>query len=262
MDSFIELFGKEIPLYGIFYYLGIAIAGVVAVLLCKKKNIERYDFVYSAVYSLIGATIGAKLLFIVVSIEEIIELQLSLEAIIKGGFVFYGGLIGGILGLLIYVKEFKLKFLPFADLYATVLPLGHAFGRIGCFFAGCCYGIPYDGPFSYTYHYSIGTTPTEIPLLPIQLIEAITLFWIFIITLIIFQKNFSCGTVTTVYIFSYSIIRFVLEFFRGDKERGAFLSLSTAQWISIALILLVTIYFLYRLKNNPTTANIKNQITD
>ncbi len=239
MKPYFSVFGKTIPFYGLFYFIGIGVAATVALLLRKKSKISAFDLVCSAVYTMIGAIFGAKLLFLLVSMEQIIELKLSFEAILKGGFVFYGGLIGGALGLFVYVKQFKLKFFDYFDLYAVVLPLGHAFGRVGCFTAGCCYGIPYDGFGSYTYRYAAdAATPIGVPLLPIQLIEACCLFILFIVLLIFYaKKHTSKGFCLTVYACSYSILRILLEFFRGDKERGLFFGISTSQWISLLLFI-------------------------
>lgn len=251
---YFEFLGKQIPLYGIFFYIGIFAAGGVALLICECKRLSKFDTVASGVYAMIGAIIGAKLLFILVSWRDIIaykveyELSLSdtLMSVIKGGFVFYGGLIGGALGLAVYVLQFKMKLSDFADIYAVVLPLGHAFGRIGCFFGGCCYGVPHDGAFSYTYTATAGTTPLGVPLLPVQLIEAIALFILFAILLGIFlghtQHTYLC---VKIYALSYSVIRFILEFFRGDKERGGFLYLSTSQWISLVIFVLVITKIIY-----------------
>ena len=188
---------------------------------------------------MVGAFLGAKLLFIAVSLKQIIEYDISLVGVIKGGFVFYGGLLGGALGLYIYVKQFKLRFFEYADIYATVLPIGHALGRVGCFFAGCCYGIPHDGLFSHTYTATVGTTPLGVPLLAIQLIEAIALFLLFLALLTVFLLSRQrLGFCSTVYAISYAVLRFALEFFRGDKGRGVFI-FSTSQWISLLILALV-----------------------
>ncbi|MBQ1928939.1 MAG: prolipoprotein diacylglyceryl transferase [Clostridia bacterium] len=242
MTQYINFFGRVIPVYGLLFFIGIFVAAAVAALICKKKSIDRYDVVCSAIYSMIGAGIGSKLLFILVSLRQIIELELTFEEIIRGGFVFYGGLIGGALGLLIYTKQFKLKTLPLFDLYAVVLPLGHAFGRVGCFFAGCCYGMEYHGPFSHTYTSSIGNTPVGVPLFPVQLLESGLLVVLFIIGLIIYLKlNLPVGMQTALYACEYAVVRFTLEFLRGDSERGSFLYLSTSQWTSILVIAFVII---------------------
>ncbi|MBQ9768641.1 MAG: prolipoprotein diacylglyceryl transferase, partial [Clostridia bacterium] len=177
--------------------------------------------------------------------------------LMSGGFVFYGGFIGGFLGLLIYVKQFKMKFLPFLDVYAAVVPLGHAFGRVGCLFGGCCYGMEYDGPFAVVYHSSLNmSTPLNTPLLPMQLIEALGLLLIFAIVLTVYLKGAKTGTVPVVYVLCYSVMRFTLEFLRADSERGNLLGLSTSQWISLGLIITVILSVIfYRSKKAKTLDN-------
>ena len=207
--------------------------------MAKRKKVEMFDFVCCVVYMMIGAMVGAKLLFVLVSIREIIQLKLSIIEVIKGGFVFYGGLLGGALGVWIYAKQFCAPVRGYADIFATVLPLGHAFGRVGCFFAGCCYGMEYDGCGAVIYETSSNFfTPLGVPLLPIQLIEAACLAILFVVLIIIFLKaKPKKGKIAVLYLFSYALLRFVLEFFRGDKERGVFL-FSTSQYISIAIALI------------------------
>lgn len=247
MTDSINLFGYDVPLYGLFFFVGIFLAVLVAVFLTKKKNpVPLYDMVCSAVYIMIGAIVGAKLLFILVSLDTIIENNLSLIQIIKGGFVFYGGFIGGLLGLIIYAKQFKMPLGPFMDLYATVVPLGHAFGRVGCFFGGCCYGIEHDGFFSVTYTDTLNAaTPLNTPLLAVQLIEAIALLCLFIVLLVTYLTTKKSGLTPTLYAIIYPIIRYVLEYFRGDRERGVFLNISTSQWISLAIFACAVTYLIY-----------------
>lgn len=245
MYPFITLFGKEIPFYGILYFIGIFASSCVAVPLCKKRDIQRYDLAYASVYAMITGTVGAKSLFLIVSAKQIVEQQLGFDAVLKGGFVFYGGLIGGAIGLFIYTRQFHLPSADFFDLFAAVLPLGHAIGRIGCFISGCCYGMPYDGFLAYTYRYSLGGAPVDTPLLPIQLIEASCLLLLFVILLTRYLRRPQMrGTVASVYLVAYPTVRFVLEFFRGDSVRGAFLGLSTSQWISLALLFTAVFYSL------------------
>ncbi len=229
--------------YGLLFALGIAISAIVAILICKKRNIERYEIVYSGVFTMAGAVIGAKLFFLLVSIKLIIETKPGIFDLIRGGFVFYGGLVGGMAGLFIYVKKYKLDAKDFFDIFATVTPLGHALGRVGCFFGGCCYGIPHEGFPSYTYASATGNAPVGVSLLPIQLIEAGCLFLLFITELFVFIANKGKkGTESLIYITAYPTIRFVTELFRGDIERGVFGLLSTSQWISLILIFCVIVY--------------------
>lgn len=257
MLPYISMFGYQIPVYGICFFTGICIAVIAALLISRKTDIMGYDIVYSAVITSIGAIIGSKVLFIIVSAKQIIELQIPLINVIKGGFVFYGGLIGGIIGLFIYLKSYKLDIMRFFDIYATVLPLGHSIGRIGCFFGGCCYGMEYNGPLHVVYTVNIGTTPTDIPLLPIQLIEAVFLLCLFAALLILYNRKPEKGTQVLVYGISYSAIRFVLEFFRGDTERGFLLGLSTSQIISLLFFVITIVFFVIKKKHSKLSH--KNQ---
>ncbi len=247
----ITILGKDIPLYGLLFFTGIGIAAAIAgAFLIKRRNIEGWDFVCAAVFALIGAVIGAKLLALIVSWELVIQvmkldgytLYEKIDALMKNGFVFYGGLIGGILGFKVYGWIYKTKMSSFFDVGATVLPLGHAFGRVGCFLSGCCYGVEHHGWFSYVYTESTiaegAVVPLGVPLFPVQLVEAACLLVLFAGLMVLFFKNKkkTPWLQTLAYACSYAVVRFVLEFFRGDKERGGFLGISTSQWISILLV--------------------------
>lgn len=241
----IQIINNKIPLYGICFFLGVVVATTLTFLLARKKGIDAFDFLAATAYILIGALIGAKLLFLMVSVKEIIRLKLTFLEMMKGGFVFYGGLIGGIAALWIYCKQYKLSFYKYADIIVLFLPLGHAFGRVGCLFAGCCYGMKYNGLCSVVYKDSYNVnTPLDTPLFPIQLMEAILLSFLFIVLFFCFRKHKE-GLTYLVYLLSYSVIRFALEFFRGDIERGSLLFFSTSQWISL-FIFLVSVFFWIR----------------
>lgn len=246
----ITLFNREIPLYGILFYAGMLLAALVALGVARRRGLPAAEVVYSAVYTFVGALLGAKLLFIAVNLRTIIESGIPFVAVVKGGFVFYGGFLGGLIGLFLYTRQFKLPIGGYLDVYAVVLPLGHAVGRIGCFFAGCCYGIPWEGGHVYTN--VVGDTPLGIPLLPIQLIESACLMLLFLAQLFFLCRYpRSSGLHTHFYLLSYPVVRFVLEFFRGDAQRGV-LFLSTSQWISLAILVfeLVTLTRRARLRLN------------
>ncbi|MBP3666538.1 MAG: prolipoprotein diacylglyceryl transferase [Clostridia bacterium] len=258
MSSAITIGGTEIPLYGICFWLGVLVSAGLLLALRTKRSIPWYDAAYSGVFTMIGAMIGSKGLFILVSWNEIIAAGIPWIDVIKGGFVFYGGLLGGLAGLITYVRIYKLNVYDFMDIYALAIPIGHAIGRVGCFFAGCCYGIPYDGIFSHVYTEAAGQTPLHIPLLPIQLIEASCLFLLFTVNLFLFMRApHRRGVPLSIYICAYPIIRFVLEFFRGDRERGILLGLSTSQWVSLILLFGVVLYRL-RCAGRPSPACVRH----
>ena len=148
----------------------------------------------------------------------------------------YGGIIGGILSGWIYCRVKKLKFLSYFDLMMPSIALAQGFGRIGCFLAGCCYGKETSGPLSVTFTNS-DFAPNNVALIPTQIYSSILDFGHFFLLLYIARHKKADGQVAACYLIFYSICRFVLEFLRGDLERGSVGNLSTSQFISIFTVL-------------------------
>ena len=249
MLPYINFFGKQIATYGLIIICGIMIGSIVAILYFSKFNkIKRDDTLYSILYGIIGIVIGAKILYLLTNIQLLIHSQDIVSTFLQmlnGGFVFYGGLIGGILGIFIYAKQFKIEFKPLLLTIVPVIPLVHSIGRIGCLFAGCCYGIEYNGFGAIIFHNSI-IAPNEIPLFPTQIVECICNLIIFFILTITYKKFIGTYKTVGLYCILYSIVRFILEFFRGDLIRGIYLGLSTSQWISILIFILGIIILKYK----------------
>lgn len=155
-----------------------------------------------------------------------------------GGSVYYGGLLGAWLGVTWYARQFhpacqtKLQ-----DLYALFTPLFHAFGRVGCFFGGCCYGIPCRFGFTVTGNPLIPEL-NGVSRFPVQLLEAGCELALFFLLLRLFHIGRRSGRLMLHYLVLYAPLRFGLEFLRGDVARGAWLGLSTSQWLSIPLFLM------------------------
>ncbi|MBQ2295949.1 MAG: prolipoprotein diacylglyceryl transferase, partial [Clostridia bacterium] len=95
---------------------------------------------------------------------------------------------------------------------------------------------------------TLGMTPLNTPLLPIQLIEALLLMILFSVLMFFYFKMRKSGLITATYLYAYSVIRFVLEFFRGDKERGLIFGFSTSQIVSIVIVVFVTILLIVKIK--------------
>ncbi len=229
------ILGISVPWYGLFCCIGAAAAVAAALALCPSFGIRRVSLVGSAVPLAAGALIGSKLLYILVSWRDIAAGAISPSALLTGGFVFFGGLLGGAVGLAVYARTQRLPLRPYLDLYAVVLPLGHALGRVGCFFAGCCYGVPCD--FGIAYRHSVNAlTPIGIKLFPVQLAEACGLLLLFGVQLMLLRKRRFSGQCAVCYGMAYPTLRFILEFFRGDAERGGLFFLSTSQWICLLVI--------------------------
>lgn len=271
-----SLLGRVIPLYGFLMVFGFALAIIASIPRAKKLGIPVAEIAYSAVFTVIGAMIGAKLLAILTSLRYVIPYLKqggSILKILESGFVFYGGFIGGFLALFLYCKAYKEPFGKYIQLYAPSVPLGHLFGRIGCLFGGCCYGIPVgaNAPFSVVYqfvdesYYSLVSVTPGQAYLPVQLIEALCLVVVYVIAEYTFYKSEEKWLPSFIYFFSYGVLRFTLEFFRGDAERGFFLGLSTSQIISL-FILAITVYYFIKLlftkKNKTKHTQLEIQIPE
>lgn len=233
--------GKFVPLYGAMIALGVLAAGFVGYWLSKRNNLSGDWFLLFYAYALGGGLAGAKLLYIIVNFGKIEWSRLlrsdNLMQIIQGGFVFYGGTIGGLLALLLAGAFHKQPVLTYMEVAIPCVPIAHAFGRIGCHFASCCYGIPYDGPFHIIYH-APAYAPAETPLFPVQMLEAgLNVTLSFVLIAYVVKKGCTINSIA-IYGISYGVVRFFLEYLRYDmEERGGFMMFSTSQWISILIIL-------------------------
>ena len=131
----------------------------------------------------------------------------------EGGLVWYGGFLGACIAVTVVVIRRGESALEWADLFSPVLPMGHAVGRVGCFLNGCCFGK--DGR-------------------PVQVYEAFALLFLSAFLHILFFRRRRAGEVFGFYLLGYGIVRFILEFYRGDQYLHA--ALTIPQWISTALM--------------------------
>ncbi len=237
MHPTIEIFGLTIYTYTIMSILGLAAGVLTWVYVDKRLKNLREDIFYCSLFAIIGGIIGAKINYILTVIPEIIADPKFILSLLRGGLLFYGGVIGGALGGWIYTRKYKMPFWKFADSAAVGIPIGHAFGRIGCFMAGCCYGAPYDGPLAVVFPSCSQGAPAGIPRHPLQLYEAGANVILFIILLLLVNKNKKPGRILGMYLIGYGIIRIGAELVRDDV-RAMFLGVPVASLISIGLIIL------------------------
>lgn len=238
----VEVFGKKIPVYGLLGGIGVVLGIVYLLVACRvrKKSFDNAIYVY--IWACLFAMLGAKLLYLIVESGNIVRLisggEYSLKeiasAFMLGGFVFYGGLFGALFGAWLASRYFSLPALEQINLCIPVVPLIHGFGRIGCHLVGCCYGVGYSGVFSIAYE-SSNYAPNGVGLFPVQLCEAVFDFILFGVMLVFMLKKKHEDKFVYIYLIAYSVVRFSLEFLRGDARRGSFIGLSTSQWISILM---------------------------
>jgi phosphatidylglycerol:prolipoprotein diacylglycerol transferase len=193
-----------------------------------KDGLKKSDLWKIFFGSFFFGWLGAKIFFLLFSApDKALNYSMEVNFWLGGGFVFYGGLIFAAIFALTFASIAKT--LNISDL-ANILPglsLGHALGRIGCLLAGCCYGNHCDLPIAIAFR--------GVKRHPVQLYEAIALVCLFFLLRWILKKGKKAQTLLA-YLIGYSVIRFVLEFFRGDEIRGSYLNLSTSQWISVGVI--------------------------
>lgn len=241
MCLFFNFFGHQIPSYGFMIALGVIIANCIALCLIKRYKLDINDFFILQGYCLFGAYVGSKGLYLAVSYKTIEWHRLLdfayLNDFMKTGFVFYGGLILGTILFFLAGKIHKIDAKLYAKTFIFLIPMIHAFGRLGCFFAGCCYGIPYD-KFGAVIFPANSYALANVPLFPVQLVEAIILLMIACIILYL-QIAKKCKYTIEIYLILYAITRFFLEYVRYDSARGKFWLFSTSQWISICVIVVV-----------------------
>ena len=235
MYPYITIFGFSVGTYGLWMLAGLFAAFFVFARLFRSRGI-RWECALVVTCCAFGlALLGGYVFYMLfsVGVPAIVEAARQgrlLETLSQGGIVFYGGLFGGLLGAWLGCRIVGLRFLPVLALCAPALALGHAFGRVGCLFAGCCYGMPCDLPFCFALspHIAGGAR-----LLPVQLIESVCDLILCAALLLYLRKRRPVPRAAGVFLMSYAAYRFILEFFRGDRIRGFIFGMSTSQFWSL-----------------------------
>ena len=252
MHLYTNLFGIVIPSYGLMIAIGVVLSNLVGMLVLKREHLDFNDFMILEAYCILGAFIGAKVLYLIITFRyidwnRILDYKYFNDLMI-GGFVFYGGLIGGLLFIYLGGKIHKIKSEKYIKNFIFLIPFIHCFGRIGCFMAGCCYGIPYHGIGSVVFPEG-SFAPAGVDLFPVQLVEAICLMIIAVVILVLmFLYRFEYTV--ELYLLMYGIVRFILENYRYDDIRGRVAKLSISQWISVIMVGIAIISYSFSKKKN------------
>ncbi len=236
--------------YGVLVAIAFLVGLWVTSRLARKAGLNADAATNLGIYCALAAIMGAKLMMFVVDIpyyvahpEEIFSLS-SLQA----GGVFYGGLIAALAVSWYYMRKTGLPLLPTADVFAPGIALGHGIGRLGCFSAGCCWGVECHRSWAVTFTNPVSRdlvgVPLNVPLHPTQLYEAVAEFAIFGVLWWRFHRPHTKGGIISLYLMLYSTARFIVEFFRFHEQGNLFNGpLDTSQWISIALFAVGAAHF-------------------
>lgn len=270
--------------YGALVVLGLLLGMFVAYRQALRGNKYQNDVLDFGFWALIGGLLGARVLFIIVEsqyyfVEEpwtlVPGIGISIPTVLaiwKGGFVFWGGAIGGIIAVIIFCKKRNIPLAQMTDICAPGLAIGHAVGRLGCLAGGCCFGyatyhldqagnVIADSPFAISfppgsiaysnlYNQASGETLAlmqklhgTLPLFPVQLLESMGDIIIFFILIFLVPIKRAHGQIMLLYLILYSCMRSITELFRGDSARGFVIDnlLSTSQFISLIISLLALV---------------------
>lgn len=242
----IHIYGPiSICSYGVMVFIGILLfTYLVNKDSARPKIMTSEQFFDALVFGTLVALVGARILFILTNVSSIIHWY-DLFAVWDGGLSILGAIVAIIAVLPFYLCYRKISVLPFFDLCATYAALLQAISRIGCFFAGCCYGIETTVPWAIVYHDIRADAPVDVSIHPTQLYSAFLLFVIFLIV------RFGVRRIATApgqLLFTFLILsgaeRFIVDFWRADREFFTFDHLhflSIHQYISLGLALCSTI---------------------
>lgn len=217
----------------------------------SRKGIEAEKIMDLGLYVLAAAIVGSRLFEVAVNYRSYLADPVEIFKIWKGGLVFYGGFIGAVATGIWFLRRHNLPVWRVGDIAAPSIALGQAIGRLGCFEAGCCYGKPTDLPWAVTFTHPDTLAIMGVPVHPTQLYESIGTLLLFI-ALFAYRKRIAFdGQLFWLYVMGYSVLRFCLEFLRGDTVRGfvhvAGFDVSTSQAVAIAAFL-TAVTMLARLK--------------
>ena len=188
------------------------------------------------IWLLLSGLLGAKILLLVVEGPRYLRSWGDFVEFLRSGGVFYGGLIGAVAALVVLLRKRRIGFWTFVDIAAPAVALGHAIGRLGCFSAGCCWGRECSLPWAVTFTDPVAErnvgVPLNVPLHPTQLYESAGLLVLCGLLLALGRRR--PGQIFAVYLGGYALLRFTIEFFRGDPRGSVFGgALSTSQLIAL-----------------------------
>lgn len=236
----VNMINTKIPLYGILVVSGILSGLYIIYRNIKTLNYKKEENYGLILYILLGTLFGAKYFTLLTNFNKY-KNNIDFNKI---GLSSYGAAIGIIILLIIFAKQYKKNFKDLINNILPAIPLMYGISKIGCFLAGCCYGIKYNGPLSITYKYSL-SAPKNISLLPIQIIETITFILIY---LYISKKKKENKNIIGITLLLCGLSKFLLDYLRMNHIDKI---LTVNQIVSIPFIIIgLILYFKEKSKHN------------
>ena len=257
----IKIGSFQLPTYGVLLALALVAAIWTAMRLGRREGLEPNRLLDFSTWLILVGLLGAKVLMIVADWSYYRQNpgEIVSWATLQSGGVFYGGFIAATLFAVWYVRTYRLPPLKVFDVYAPAIALGQSVGRLGCFSAGCDYGKPTRSflgvVFTNPYSHEVTGVPLNVPIHPAQLYESAATLVIFGMLLWWYRRKKRDGEVFLLYLTSYAVARFFLEFLRGDPDRGFVFNhlLSTSQFIAVLALIVGAGLWVY-LRRQPVAA--------
>ena len=237
--------------YGLFVAIGFLAGIFVAIRLGKTVGFMSNAVMDMGFIIILTGLIGSRIVYIIIELPKYISNPLDIFKIWEGGLVFSGGLVAVIIAMIFYAKHYKVNIWTIADVWSPAAAIGQAIGRIGCFFAGCCYGKPTDVPWAVVFTNPKSIATLNIPIHPTQLYSSLSSFIIFVILMVLHSKKKFEGQVFLWFLILHSTARLFLERFRGDS-RGTIITndLTMTQFIAMLILIgAVTALFIFKPKD-------------
>ena len=238
--------GFKLSTFSVFLLLACFVALWVTAWRARREGLKSDDVYELAIWLMGGGFIGARALYIAMHPESIHAFA-DIFRIWQGGIVFYGCIIGGLTGSVMFWTKSRFPFRPMADAVAPALVLGAGIGRIGCFFNGCCYGAVTDRPWALVFpagsppwarHVHEGLIPStalgSLPVQPTQILATFDGLLIFGLLTLYFPRRKRDGEVMALLMVTYSVTRFLIDQLRQD-EGSVFLGMTVSQVVSVVL---------------------------
>jgi len=232
--------------YGFFVALGFLAGILLAQREAKRLGEDQGKINDLFFYVLIAAIVGARLFYVGTDPDKYLENPLEIFKIWNGGLVFYGGFIGGAIGSIVYIRKKGMNLWRTSDILAPSIAAGQFLGRIGCFFAGCCYGKRCDLPWAITFTHPETLAPMGVPLHPTQLYSALANLGIFAILWRFRKRKKYDGQLFWMYAFLYGGSRAFIEIFRGDFRGATIFGLFSISQVLGGIIALISIFMMLR----------------
>jgi phosphatidylglycerol:prolipoprotein diacylglycerol transferase len=250
-----ELGSFKIYSYGFCIMIGAFLAYMYANRQAPKLGVSNDRISEMALLIIIASYLGGKVFLWFADWDYYMKHPSKMIELSGSGFVFYGSFIFCIISLFAFFRYRKIKSAPMFDVLAVCTSIVHGFGKLGCFMAGCCHGKICAPAIGVVYHNPLSQArPLDTPLYPVPLIDAVIIFSATLFLLWYRTRKKFAGELMLWYVFIYATGRFFTEFLRGDDDRGFIGPLSQSQWVSIGLLLIsgVVYVFLKQRAASPT----------